>query len=53
MNNRRLINPYYAVLLITITGAIATLFIVHMAYATTFRVLLVNGQTGYAYYFQQ
>lgn len=46
------INTYFAILIVTIAGAAATLLIVHFAFASTFNVVLINGATGYTYFLQ-
>lgn len=42
------INSYFAVLLITIAGAGASMIIIHVAYANTFEVMMVSNQAAYA-----
>jgi len=42
------INSYFAVLLITITGAAASLLIIHIIYANTFVVLVSGNEAIYA-----
>ena len=46
------INAYLATLIVTIVGAGAALFIIRVAYANTFTVVLVHGETGYVQYFK-
>ena len=42
------INSYFAILLITIAGAGASLIIIHIVYANTFDVMMVSNQAAYA-----
>jgi len=42
------INSYFAILLVTIAGAGATMIIVHVAYSNTFVVTFGAGQAAYS-----
>lgn len=42
------INAYFAVLLITIAGAGASLLIIHVAYANTFEINLASSGAAYS-----
>ena len=46
------INTYFSALIIAIFGAAAALIIVHVAYANTFSIVLVNGATQYSVYLE-
>jgi len=41
------LNSYFAVLLITIAGASASMLIIHVAFANTFQITMVSNQASY------